>query len=161
MTAEGIVGAIFSVLHARLLERDSRPLVGLRNELMALIVLPYLGPTAARRELARPLPKARHVLSQPARHPMEELELRITYRTLCVLTAIAAQPGASNRQVADAAGIQDPAQISKLLTRLTKLGLTHNKGQGHTKGQSNAWTLTTKGNEIQRAIDAQASHAGR
>ncbi|HEY5045172.1 MAG TPA: TetR/AcrR family transcriptional regulator [Solirubrobacteraceae bacterium] len=43
LTAEGVVGAVLSVLHARLLERDDGSLVGLCNELMALIVLPYLG----------------------------------------------------------------------------------------------------------------------
>ena len=44
LTAEGVVGAVLSVLHARMLERDGRPLVELLNPLMAIIVLPYLGP---------------------------------------------------------------------------------------------------------------------
>ncbi len=44
LTPESIVGAVLSVLHGRLLERDGPPLVELLNPLMATIVLPYLGP---------------------------------------------------------------------------------------------------------------------
>jgi len=161
LTAEGVVGAVLSVLHARLLDGDDRPLVGLRNQLMALIVLPYLGPGAAKRELERPLPRARRVSRRPVRFPLDELDIRITYRTLRVLAAVAEHPGASNREVADGAGIRDAAQISKLLTRLVKLGLTQNSGHGQAKGERNAWALTAKGDEVQRGIDAQVAHAGR
>jgi AcrR family transcriptional regulator len=48
LTAEGIVGGVFSLIHSRLLENG--PLVELLNPLMAMIVLPYLGPAAAREE---------------------------------------------------------------------------------------------------------------
>ena len=55
LTGEGVVGAAFSVIHARLVEREAEstrePLVGLLNELMAMIVLPYRGREAAAREL--------------------------------------------------------------------------------------------------------------
>ena len=44
--------------------------------------------------------------------------VRLTYRTARVLSAIADYPGASNREVADRAGIVDQGQISKLLGRL-------------------------------------------
>ena len=43
LTAEGVVGGVLSVLHARLLDPGSPPLVELTSQLMATIVLPYLG----------------------------------------------------------------------------------------------------------------------
>jgi hypothetical protein len=51
------------------------------------------------------------------------------YRSSRVLAVIAAQPGASNREVADAAEVSDQGQISKLLVRLQHLGLIHNPGE--------------------------------
>ena len=59
LAAEGAVGAVLSVIHGRLPERDPAPLVKLLNPLMAMVVLPYLGSAAARREFARHAPRAR------------------------------------------------------------------------------------------------------
>jgi AcrR family transcriptional regulator len=162
MTAEGVVGAVLSVLHARLLDRDGDPLVELLNPLMAMIVLPYLGQAAATRELAHPLPKTRHVSSRPVRFPLDALKMRVTYRTVQVLATIAELSGGetagrpSNREIAEAASVHDQGQISKLLSRLQKHGLIENTGLGQAKGEPNAWGLTTKGDEVQRAIQAQA-----
>jgi DNA-binding MarR family transcriptional regulator len=78
--------------------------------------------------------------------------MRLTHRTLLVLAAIAAAPGASNRQIADAAGIHDQGQISKLLNRLERIGLIHNTGQGQPRGEPNAWTLTPRGHEVEAAL---------
>lgn len=78
--------------------------------------------------------------------------MRLTYRTLQALSAIAADPGASNRQVAEHVGIHDQGQISKLLTRLHNLGLIDNTGQGQPNGEPNAWTLTPHGQQVQQAL---------
>jgi AcrR family transcriptional regulator len=59
VTAEGVVGAIFAVLHTRLLERRGKPLIDLLGPLMSMIVLPYLGARAASREMTRPAPAPR------------------------------------------------------------------------------------------------------
>jgi DNA-binding MarR family transcriptional regulator len=80
------------------------------------------------------------------------LNMRITYRTLQVLRTIAETPGASNRQIADHAGIHDQGQISKLLTRLQRLGLIHNTTQGQPQGEPNAWTLTPHGQQLQQTL---------
>jgi len=48
LTGEGVVGAVFSVIHTRLQSSRSGSLVGLLNQLMAIVVLPYQGPVAAR-----------------------------------------------------------------------------------------------------------------
>jgi AcrR family transcriptional regulator len=163
LTAEGVVGAVLSVIHARMLEHDRQSLLDLLNPLMGMIVLPYLGRAAVARELARPVPKsslpwagaagAHRLRGQTGMgDPLEGLNMRLTYRTLMVLAAIAADPGASNRQVAQVAGVHDQGQISKLLGRLEKLGLVHNGGNGQPRGEPNAWTLSLRGQEVAQAF---------
>jgi AcrR family transcriptional regulator len=130
-------------------------LTGLLGSLTAMIVLPYLGPAAARRELERPAPAVPKV-AQDAENAVDHLEgfgMRLTYRTLRALAVIAARPGINNREVAEHAGIADPGQTSKLLSRLGRLGLIENTGEGHTKGATNAWTLTPRGAALQAPLD--------
>ena len=126
VTAEGIVGGIVAVLHTRLLEDGKQPLIDLLGSLMSMIVLPYLGPRAASRELTRPIVEIPQTNgSHPparSRDPLEGLNMRLTYRTMRALMGIAEHPGASNREIAAASGIVDQAQISKLLYRLARLG---------------------------------------
>jgi DNA-binding IclR family transcriptional regulator len=83
--------------------------------------------------------------------------MRLTSRTLLVLAAISERPGASNRQIADVAGIHDQGQISRLLGRLERLGLIANDGAGHVKGEANAWGLTPKGKEVEAALSPGAA----
>jgi DNA-binding IclR family transcriptional regulator len=78
--------------------------------------------------------------------------MRLTYRTAQVLECIAGEPGISNRVVAERAGISDQGQISKLLARLERLGLLVNCGEGHAKGEPNAWTLTALGLEVAQRL---------
>ena len=54
LTAEGLVGAAFGIVYARLLKGQREPLTELLGELMGMIVLPYLGSAAARREQDAP-----------------------------------------------------------------------------------------------------------
>lgn len=170
LTAEGLVGAAFAIVYGRLLAAPSTraaeadvlgaPLRGLIGELMALIVLPYLGPAAARRELARPAPASvvpePEIAAQAGSDPLEGVEMRLTYRTAKVLEAVAECPGANNRQVARRAGIQDQGQVSKLLARLQRLGLLANASAGHAKGEPNAWSLTGKGQRVVQRINTHA-----
>jgi AcrR family transcriptional regulator len=160
LTAEGIVGAALAIVYRRLLLRERAPLTGLLGELMGMVVLPYLGPAAARRERERPLPAAPMLAPAPtaepeegAHDPLEGVPMRLTYRTARVLAAVAARggdaKGPSNSEVARAAGITDPGQISKLLARLERLGLLVNRGTGgHAKGEPNAWSLTPLGSRV-------------
>lgn len=157
LTAEGVVGAVLAVIHARLVVPTGRPMVELLGSLMNMIVLPYQGVAAANRELARPAPKGRARPRRPAGDPLKDLDMRLTYRTVRVLIAIATDPGASNREVGAAAGIADQGQISKLLQRLTSLGLIENTGAGHARGEANAWQLSAKGREVERTIRAEAT----
>ncbi|HEY7961073.1 MAG TPA: TetR family transcriptional regulator [Solirubrobacteraceae bacterium] len=160
LTAEGVVGAVFAVIHARALVDSSAaqsPLLDLLGPLMAMIVLPYLGAAAADRELARPAPAPSHRAPRRVGDALEGLDMRLTYRTLRVLAVIAQHPDTSNRQIADEAGVTDQGQVSKLLMRLANLGLIRNMGEGHTKGGPNAWRLTPKGEEVEGAIRVETA----
>jgi AcrR family transcriptional regulator/DNA-binding MarR family transcriptional regulator len=154
LTAEGVVGAVLAVLHARLArpEREREPLAALTPALMSTIVHPYLGQRAAERELQRPSPRVG--VRRRAQHvdPLDGLDMRLTYRTVRVLVAIAGRPGASNREVAAAAGIADQGQVSKLLARLQSLGLIYNRGEGAARGAANAWALTPRGRDVERTL---------
>jgi AcrR family transcriptional regulator len=159
LTAEGLVGAAFTIVYARLLRGERGPLTGLLGELMGMIVLPYQGAAAAHREQARPAPVARVQAPRTPREaapvvsdPLGGVAMRLTYRTARVLEGIADHPGASNRQVSEYGGIEDQGQVSKLLRRLASLGLLANAGPGHLKGEPNAWTLTAKGEQVARSI---------
>ncbi|MGA7703901.1 MAG: TetR/AcrR family transcriptional regulator [Solirubrobacteraceae bacterium] len=185
LTAQGVVGGVLSVIHARLLESsDSAPasrvtpapqqngrakpaggtdvhgtgaLVDLTNPLMAMIVHPYLGSTAAQKELERPAPPAQRSSPRNGADPFKGLPIRFTYRTARVLDTIAAEPGASNRHIADTSGIADEGQMSRLLRRLESCELIENRGQGHARGEPNAWALTGRGQAIQAAIAVQTT----
>jgi AcrR family transcriptional regulator len=155
VTAEGVVGAVFTVIHTRVLEPDGRPLLELLGPLMGLIVLPYLGARAASRELRLPVPSsdspAKARAEKPKGDPLDGLKMRLTYRTVRVLMVIAESPGASNREIAVGSGIADQGQISKLLGRLARLELIENLGDGQEKGAANAWRLTARGAAVERA----------
>jgi AcrR family transcriptional regulator len=180
LTAEGIVGGVLSVLHARLVEAPSSTpapsakstrlrsagagratgdspvpeggLLELLNPLMGMIVTPYLGQAAARKEIERPSPKrsGKHPIVRI--DPLQDLPMRFTYRTMRVLMAVAERPGSSNRAVGHTAGIGDQGQASKLLARLHKLGLIENAGGDPARGEPNAWTLTATGRQVHDTI---------
>jgi AcrR family transcriptional regulator len=158
LTAEGLVGAAFSIVYARLLRGERRPLMGLLGELMGMIVLPYLGPATARHEHSRSAPLTSPAEDAPVKaapaagDPLDGVRMRLTYRTARVLEGVAEHPGASNRMIGEYAGVIDPGQISKLLARLERVGLLANTGEGHAKGEPNAWSLTAKGDQVVRNI---------
>ncbi len=156
LTAEAVVGAVCAVIQDRVLLSERRPLVELVNPLMSTIVLPYLGPAAARRELSRPVLTGTVRPSKRPENPFKELDIRLTYRTMRALLAVAERPSSSNRVIADASGIADQGQVSKLLTRLERLGLVENAGGGAHRGEPNAWMLTSAGEEVHDALTVQA-----
>jgi AcrR family transcriptional regulator/DNA-binding MarR family transcriptional regulator len=171
LVAEGVVGAVLAVLYTRLLARgagaaggfaepaESEPaLIELHGELMNLIVLPYLGAGVAAKELGRsappPPPSVNPAQARPiGRGAQVEPAGRLTYRTVRVLRAIAELPAASNREVAERAGIVDQGQISKILTRLEYQGLVANRsGPSVARGTPNSWWLTERGEELEREV---------
>jgi chromosome segregation and condensation protein ScpB len=105
----------------------------------------------------RPAPTVQPAAHRPDAGQLGRLDMRLTYRTVRVLMAIAAHPGSSNRLVAEAAEVSDQGQMSKLLARLCALELIANTGGGPARGEPNAWTLTEKGWLMQGAIAEQTS----
>jgi len=166
LTAESVVGAAFSVIHARLLDQHHESLSALLGALIATIVLPYRGHAAAARELKRPAselttgdsPASGDASGKRAVTPRgsgTRIDFRPTYRTQMVLAAVAEHPGASNREVSVGAQVSDQGQISKLLARLEGLGLLQNTG-GHSHGVPYAWHLTPRG----EAVVSLSAHRG-
>ncbi len=155
LTAEGVVGGIVAVLQTRLLEERAEPFTDLHGSMMSMIVLPYLGASAANRELSRPpleIPRDRPARTRAGgKDPIAGLNMRLTYRTVQVLAVIAEHPGASNREIAKGSGIADEGQTSRLLKRLARLNLVENLGEGQEKGAANAWYLTARGTQLERA----------
>lgn len=156
LTGEALVGAVFSILHARLAYDERGSLATLVPELMSLIVTPYRGAAAGRRELQRredkitigaqpPGGRAAHPqaagpqsagdpkhASPPSAGPqaahdlLSDIHLRLTRRTLGMLDTVAEHPGCSNRMLAEHAGMRDQGQASKLLQRLQDHGMIEN-----------------------------------
>jgi AcrR family transcriptional regulator len=157
LTAEGVVGGVVSVIHGRLVSGDNRRLADLVNPLMSMIVLPYLGPQEARKQLEQPVESARSPIQPANGNPLKHLDMRLTYRTVRALSAVAANPGSSNRVIGDVSGIDDQGQVSKLLTRLERLGLVENARTGRVKGATNAWGLTERGKEVASVVTTSAA----
>ncbi len=166
LTAEAIVGGLLSVLHGRLAggadsetrtnhgrgRAEESSLLELAGPLMGMIVLPYLGPVAARKEIERPTPVPTGTGPIVRSDPLQDLPMRFTYRTMRVLVSVAENPGSSNRTIGQSAGIGDQGQASKLLARLHKLDLIENRGGDPTRGEPNAWILTPTGQQVHDSI---------
>jgi hypothetical protein len=163
LMADLVVGGVFSVLRTNLLEDDSGKLVELAPSLMAFIAAPYLGQVAAQDELDGRPSHTDAGLAGAARSRQGnedaraaaisragELPVRGTHRTTLVLQAIADKPYSNNREVAQAAGLGDEGQTSKLLARLQRRGVIENVGIGAARGEPNAWLLTPSG---RRAVE--------
>jgi AcrR family transcriptional regulator/DNA-binding MarR family transcriptional regulator len=150
LSAEGVVGGVLAVIHARVLDARPGPLLALTNQLMSTIVLPYQGAAAARRELARPLPAptTRRGDSPLGFDPFKDAGMRLTYRTMRVLNEISQHPRSSNKQIGMLAGATDQGQVSKLLARLQRLGVIENQGGQPGSGMPNAWMLTAAGRQV-------------
>lgn len=142
LTAESAVAGAVGILHKRLRQSRTPRLRALAGELTEIVLLPYLGPAAARRERRRAdVAPTRRVAETPAVPTPAASPIRLTYRTVRVLLAVGETPGASNRQIADASGITDQGQMSKLLARLAERGVVRNDG----RALENAWKLTESG----------------
>ena len=174
LLAEGLVGAAFGVIHARLLQPGLGPLSGLLNELMGTIVLPYRGRAAAKRELrgtrtfssgrensagVKSLARLAEGQTVPPIDVLKPLgtsspaSFRLTVRTQTVLAALAELNGRgsspSNQELSQLAGISDQGQISRMMMRLQQEGLLENTG-GHGQGAPKAWRLSPAGQELLR-----------
>jgi len=136
LTAELVVGGVLSAVRGQLLGRPQRRLATLAPSLMSFISMSYATVDAG---------------AEPG------LPVRATYRTTRVLQAIADRPRSSNREIADAAGLRDEGQTSKLLSRLEQRGLIENVGLGAVHGEPNEWLLIGAGRRVLKTAARRAS----
>ena len=157
-TAEATVAGVLGVLQNRLMSPEAEKLTDLLNPLMSFIIEPYRGPAAARRELERPPPQAPDSQRWAGDTDLWiESGLRMTYRRIRVIDAIALRPGLSNSQVAERAGISDQGQVSKLLARLQAAGVAENVENGRQLGGRNAWYLTPRGKRLSKGTGRETT----
>lgn len=155
LTGQGVVGGVLHLLQSRLAEGSDSRLLPLLPDAMAMIVHAYLGPVAAAAELQRAPEPVASGRGSTIGEPFKDLPIRFTYRTALVLSSIAEQPGASNREVADSSAISDQGQVSRLLSRLSRAGLIVNalpEDCERVRGERNAWTLTDLGTAVHEAF---------
>ncbi len=143
LTAELVVGGVVAVLRKRIDEGSHQPFVELAPSLTAFIIAQYPGANAN-------LGAEKTAASDVESH-LQRLPVRVTYRTTRVLNAVGEAPGLSNRDIAEAAGLTDEGQTSRLLRRLEQRKLVQNVGVGQAYGGANAWLLTAYG---ERVLDA-------
>ncbi len=146
---ELVLGGVFSLIAERMVDRNRGPLVELAPSLVAFIENSYLGRSAAG---ADPGAASAACDAGAGAARSGERPVRATYRTACVLRAISASPRSSNRAIAQAAGLADEGQTSKLLGRLERRGAIENVGLGAAYGEPNEWLLTAYGQSIVNAI---------
>lgn len=166
LSTEDALGGVLGVLHARISQRSPGRLTDLTSPLMSMLVLPHDGPAGARREAQRPAPVAPVSLQNAPWEPVfrsdpfKDAGMRLTYRTMRALCAIGEQPGSSNRAIAALADIGDQAQVSKLLSRLERNGMIVNTAAGASRGEANAWTLTSAGQQVTSRLNVQTPQTG-
>ena len=144
LTAELVVGGVYSVLQSRMLENPREPFAELLPSLTAFVIAPYPGS-------GRTLDVGQTGTGNELEARAHRVPVRTTYRTTRVLSAIGDSPGQSNREIAEIAGLTDEGQTSRLLRRLEQRSLVENVGLGHAYGGANAWLLTPYGERVLKA----------
>ena len=165
-TAQAVLGAAFGVIYGQVSRRYPESLLGLLGSLMAMIVLPYRGSSAAEAELTCPAPEVdvRRGVELRSGRPLGSglpADFRLTVRTQMALEVVA-RLGArgvdpSNLQVAGLIGVSGKSTVSRMMSRLKQQGLVENT-RGDTKGQQKAWRLTPHG---QAVLDAHRPPFGQ
>jgi len=196
LTGEGIVGGVFGVIHTRVsapgwgegapgrvrangsrsgvpARLAEQPLAELLGPLMALIMLPYVGMKAARKELSAPALRMRSASEAAVRvtaaemsGALKDLPAPITELTVRTIMVIAEMNGRgihpSNNDLCWATGDTNKGQMSKLLSRLQGLDLIENTSpNGNGQGGANAWRLAARGRELERVIRQEVAAAAR
>ncbi len=158
LVTAGVMASLLGVLHTHLVTAREEPLITLLGPLMGLVTAPYLEQRLVVREIergelmGRRLHDQRTQAAQPVRDP--ELPTLLcdprAHRARACLLYLANNPGASNREVADAIGVSGRTQMSALLARLACDGLLVKRAGA--PGASNAWSLSDYGMRMERVL---------
>ena len=144
---ELLVEGAISVIRARVASPQQGALSRLLDELMGVITYSYIGPPSTIMAPPTLTPGRRRNLARAAL--ARAWPVRMTYRTLRVLTALAENPGASNRQVADAAGREQRRPDLQAPAAPVRPGACPQRGL-HRNGAPKRWHLTDRGQALQR-----------
>ncbi|HEV2944039.1 MAG TPA: helix-turn-helix domain-containing protein [Solirubrobacteraceae bacterium] len=74
------------------------------------------------------------------------------------LIYLATHSNSSNSEIADAIGISDQGQASRLLARMEDLGLIQNRNP-YNHGAANAWQITRDGRRLLHALESHDERA--
>jgi AcrR family transcriptional regulator len=160
LAAEASVASVAGILHTRLVTGEAPPFIGLLGQLVGLVVCPYLDPHEVVREVKRGEMLAQTIAEKRASSPSlpsttVQLPAALShpgaYRARSCVTFIAANPGASNKQVAAGIDVPHLGQVSELLARLARGGLLRKHAGG--AGRPNAWWSTPLGEQIAQALE--------
>ena len=156
VAAEGVVGAVFAVLHTRVLEGGEEPFTDLLGSLMNIVVLPYLGARAASRELSRAAPAICRGGGRPAdgqiRDPLAGLNMRLTYRTVRVLVVIGERlPARATARSPTARASPTRARSQSCSPGWRGWSWSRTPGRARRRADPNAWHLTPRGARVERA----------
>jgi AcrR family transcriptional regulator len=157
MAAGFTIASISGILHAQLVAGSAPPFISLLGELAGIVVTPYLGRAAARREIERGNLRAVELLRRDSPRPSQERvsipkeirHARADRLRLC-LAYIAENPGVSNQAIASGIDLYHLGQTSTALSRLNRVGLLRKQPGG--AGLPNAWWLTPHGEQVVRAL---------
>jgi len=159
LATTAVMESVLAMIHGRALAGGPEPMITLLGPLTGVISAPYLDKEAVAVEVGRGSELARSLLANllPRRPGIDQVPSALkdprAHRARLCLSYLNANPGASNREIADVIDIASHSQISTLLTRLQSTGLLDK--QAGRPGHPNAWSLTPQG---QDAISAYTSH---
>jgi AcrR family transcriptional regulator len=170
LAAEGVLASVMSVVRARLIAHESRPLIELLGPLLGLVVEYVadweMAAEEARRgdELVRAIKAGEvswalpAVARAPRESPLPAVLANPTARRLRECLLFLAEQGGrglspSNREIGTAIDVGHKSQISKLLTRLQDEDLAVKRSLG--PGGPNEWRLTPRGEEAARTLAGQ------
>ncbi len=86
----------------------------------------------------------------------EQFAGRLDFWAVCLLRAVGEQAWLTSSELAARAGVKDPAQMSRLLALLQKLGLVDSVPEPHRKGTPKVWRITDSGRELDNMIGREA-----
>lgn len=160
LVTAGVMASLLGVLHTHLVAGRDEPLIALLGPLMGLVTAPYLDQRFVAEEIEHGELMARELLAKypaitrtPTRQDIEIPKLLDdprAHRARACLAYLAGNTGASNRQIAHAAGIASHTQVSKLLTRFAQIGLIAKRDVQ--PGGPNSWSLTQYGQQVSLAL---------
>lgn len=156
-TAEALIAAVIGMLRKRLLAGEAPPFVPMLAPLTEIVVAAYWGPRKSARVVARAEARARELLarSASAARPVEAevpsmLSHGSAHRLRACVRHLAANPGASNQQVAEGIGVAHGGQVSAMLAKLNAEGLLVKQCGG--AGRPNSWRLSPRGEAVAMAL---------